>query len=337
MVLSHGADWVLSLAVLADGRLASGGAGRQRSRSWPKEGTGEPVVLSHGSGVRSLAVLADGRLASGGEDGNIKMWPKEGTGEPVVLCAGQRGLRRVLSLAVLADGRLASGGARRQHQNLAQGGYGRAGGPLARQPGLVAGGAGGRAAGQRRRRRQHQAVAQGGYGRAGGPRAVSRTRIGRAAWVLSLAVLDGRAAGQRRRGRQQSRCGPRRVRASRWSSRRAAGSLSLAVLADGRLASGGKDGKIKLWPKEGTGEPVVLSHGSPVWSLAVLADGRLASGRRRRHNQALACRRTETDRRPLSSRRPQSYKGRVGPLHRLRHSLAAELPRPALELADPDP
>ena len=53
---------------------------------------------------------------------------------------------------------------------------------------------------------------------------------------------------------------------------------SLAVLADGRLASGGHDGKIKLWPKEGTGEPVVLTHGAGVWSLAVLADGRLASG-----------------------------------------------------------
>ena len=49
---------------------------------------------------------------------------------------------------------------------------------------------------------------------------------------------------------------------------------SLAVLADGRLASGGQDGNIKLWPKEGTGEPVVLSHGGGwVWSLAVLADG----------------------------------------------------------------
>ena len=36
---------------------------------------------------------------------------------------------------------------------------------------------------------------------------------------------------------------------------------SLAVLADGRLASGGYDGNIKLWPKEGTGAPVVLLHG----------------------------------------------------------------------------
>jgi WD40 repeat protein len=53
---------------------------------------------------------------------------------------------------------------------------------------------------------------------------------------------------------------------------------SLTVLADGRLASGGRDGTIKVWPKEGTGEPVVLAHGGSVWSLAVLADGRLASG-----------------------------------------------------------
>jgi len=54
--------------------------------------------------------------------------------------------------------------------------------------------------------------------------------------------------------------------------------LSLAVLADGRLASGGRDGKIKLWLQEGMGEPVVLVHGSPVRSLVVLSDGRLASG-----------------------------------------------------------
>jgi WD40 repeat protein len=53
---------------------------------------------------------------------------------------------------------------------------------------------------------------------------------------------------------------------------------SLAVLTDGRLASGSPDGTIKLWPKEGRGEPVVLSHGGDVESLAVLADGRLASG-----------------------------------------------------------
>jgi WD40 repeat protein len=59
---------------------------------------------------------------------------------------------------------------------------------------------------------------------------------------------------------------------------------SLVVLTDGRLASGGFDGLIKLWSKDqlwskdGAGEPVVLWQGSPVRSLAALTDGRLASG-----------------------------------------------------------
>ena len=95
----------MSLTVLADGRLASAG-NDGKIDLWPKEGMGEPVVLSQGSVVLSLAVLADGRLASGGGDRKIKLWPKEGTGEPVVLSHGSE----VLWLALLADGRLASAG-----------------------------------------------------------------------------------------------------------------------------------------------------------------------------------------------------------------------------------
>src|SRR5436190_10679985 len=52
------------------------------------------------------------------------------------------------------------------------------------------------------------------------------------------------------------------------------GALCWKLLLDpSHGVSGGEDGKIKLWPKDGTGEPVVLSHGSPVQSLAMLADG----------------------------------------------------------------
>jgi WD40 repeat protein len=54
--------------------------------------------------------------------------------------------------------------------------------------------------------------------------------------------------------------------------------LSLAVLADGRLASGGDDGKIRIWPKDFVAAPVVLASGGSIWSLAVLGDGRLATG-----------------------------------------------------------
>ncbi len=74
MVLSHGGP-VRSLAVLPDGRLASGG-GDGQIKLWPRERRGRaPVILTHGSSVRSLAVLADGRLASGGMRRLIKLWP----------------------------------------------------------------------------------------------------------------------------------------------------------------------------------------------------------------------------------------------------------------------
>jgi hypothetical protein len=53
---------------------------------------------------------------------------------------------------------------------------------------------------------------------------------------------------------------------------------SVVTLADGRLASGGDDGKVKIWAKKGVTEPVVHVHGSEISSLAVLADGRQASG-----------------------------------------------------------
>ena len=39
---------------------------------------------------------------------------------------------------------------------------------------------------------------------------------------------------------------------------------SLAVLRDGRLASGGDDGLIKIWPKDGKGSPLIFSHGGRV-------------------------------------------------------------------------
>jgi hypothetical protein len=106
-VLSHGKPYyaVRSLVVLNDGRLASGGEDG-KIKLWPLTDKGEPITLSHGSGVQSLAVLKDGRLASGGDDGKIKLWPLDDKSEPITLSHGSR----VQSLAVLKDGRLASGG-----------------------------------------------------------------------------------------------------------------------------------------------------------------------------------------------------------------------------------
>src|SRR5271169_1896309 len=213
-----------SLAVLADGRLASGGQGD--IKIWPKEGRAEPAVLSHGSWIGPLAVLAGGRLvSSGGLDGKIKLWPKEGTGEPAVLSHGAE----VRSLAVLADGRLASGGLDTKIKLWPKEDTG--------EPVVLSHGD----------------------------------------QVLSLAVLaDGRLASGGHDGK--IKLWPKEGTGEPVVLAHGSRVFSLAVLADGRLASGGLDGKIKLWPKEGTGEPVVLTHGSSVNFLAVLADGRLASG-----------------------------------------------------------
>jgi WD40 repeat protein len=97
---------VNALAVLGDGRLASG-SDDKTIRLWdPATGACERVFEGHQGWVRALTVLGDGRLASGSRDNTIRLWdPASGACERVF--EGHQDWVR--ALAVLGDGRLASG------------------------------------------------------------------------------------------------------------------------------------------------------------------------------------------------------------------------------------
>ena len=270
VLISHG-DAVRSMIVLADGRLASGGADG-KIKLWPKHGVGEPVVLSHGSRpVYSLVALKDGDLASGDADGKITLWPQDGRGEPVVLSHGSG---PVLSLAVLADGRLASAGGDEiklwpkdfdgepivlshgsQVQSLA----------VLKDGRLVSGGGDGK-------------IKIWSKEASGKPVILSHSNGDR---VTSLAVLpDGRLVSAAHSG--EIKIWPKDDTRQPVTLSHGNQLGSLAVLADGRLASAGGDGEIKIWPEKSTEKPViqkpeVLLHGGFVGPLALLTDGRLAS------------------------------------------------------------
>jgi hypothetical protein len=111
--------------------------------------------------------------------------------------------------------------------------------------------------------------------------------------------LEGVIAKRKGSAYRSGRCGswlkvknPRTERASPSSSRKAALSCLWPCSRTGRLASGGKSGEIKLWPKDGKGKPAVLDHGSWVspwpcsrtggWLAAARAE-RSSSGERSEH------------------------------------------------------
>ena len=103
-----------ALAVLGDGRLASG-SDHKTIRLWdPATGACERVFEGHQDWVRALAVLGDGRLASGSDDKTIRLWdPNQPDGSPQVLFVADAAITalvahptRPLLVAGDANGRL---------------------------------------------------------------------------------------------------------------------------------------------------------------------------------------------------------------------------------------
>jgi len=67
-------DYVLSLTVFQDGRVASGSKDNT-IRIWNIEnGQTTNVLTGHNGQIGALTVLPDGRLASGSSDWTIRLW-----------------------------------------------------------------------------------------------------------------------------------------------------------------------------------------------------------------------------------------------------------------------
>ena len=94
------------IAVLPDGRIASG-SWDKTVLLWDPAHPGEPQVFAGHSGmVTALAVLPDGRIASGSRDKTVRLWDPTHPAERLVF-EGHSG--EVRALAALPDGRIASG------------------------------------------------------------------------------------------------------------------------------------------------------------------------------------------------------------------------------------
>ena len=263
-VLRGHTGWVFSLALLSDGRLASGDR-HGDVRLWDVERGGEATAVldGHDGEVFALAVLPDGRRLAAGVDSRdgVVVWD---TGVvPPTRCATFQCGSGVYSLAVLRDGRLAAGckdGGVRLVEVGARAGAGAVTATLRGHTGTVIALAalpdGTLASGSRDNMVRLWDV---------GAQACVATLAGHTDWVRALTVLaDGRLA---------SGSNDWSVRLWDVATRACVGVLeghpacvcTLAVLPDGRLVSGSDDHNIRVW---GT-RPAVADAGAAGVAAAI--------------------------------------------------------------------
>ncbi len=261
---------VYALALLGDGRLASGSDDKSIKLWDVQMGQCVQTLQGHSDTVTALKLLGDGRLASGSADCRIKLWDVQ-TGQCVQTLQGHNSY--VTALTLLGDGRLASG----SFDNSIKLWNVQTGQCVQTLQGhsycvnaLTLLGDGRLASGSNDKSIKLWDVQTG---------QCVRTLQGHSSWVRALTMLgDGRLASGSWDNSiklwdvQTGQC----VQTLQGHSSIV---YALTLLGDGCLASGSWDKSIKLWDVQ-TGQCVqtLQEHSSTVHALTVLGDGRLASG-----------------------------------------------------------
>ncbi len=261
-----------ALALLADGRLVSGGAGG-KVRVWASAGLSEPTVFEgHGTWVHALAVLRNGLVASGADDGKVRVWDAGRSADPVVF---QTHSSPISALISLADGRIASGASdgtvsiwdpQGLRETTTFEGPAQVVRVLAELPDgrIVSGGADGDL-------------------RVWDPASAAGSIVfeGHASVVQALVVLqDGNVVS-----------GSYDHTVTMWDPARPTERVvfeghtdnvqGLAVLEDGRVVSASDDCTLRIWDtRQRTGPLVLEGHTGGIMAVTILSDGRIASGGR---------------------------------------------------------
>jgi WD40 repeat protein len=310
VVLEGHTNSVWALAVLPDGRIASGSEDAT-VRVWNPAQPGQVLVLEgHTNSVQALAVLPDGRIASGSRDNTVRVWSPAQPGQVLVL---EGHTLSVQALAVLPDGRIASGSWDRTvrvwspaqpGQVLVLEGHTNSVQALAVLPdGRIASGSWDRTVRVWSPAQSGQVLVLEGHTDSVQALAVLPDgRIASGSWDRTVRVWNPAQPGQvlvfeghtdpvwalavLPDGRIASRSGDNTVRV--WNPAQPGQVLvlegltrsvgALAVLPDGRIASGSKDGTLRVWDSR-TGRPLRLFvTDAPVTCIAVRPDGLIAVG-----------------------------------------------------------